>query len=1013
MPQESRTKVDQLQEIYNIIDAETKTAREKGQSIMIIGDMNCKIGKVIPGNKEDITKGGRLLLKLMKNHNLNVVNAMECCEGLWTRIENGIKSVIDYAIMFEEDLRMVNSMEIDEEKYRTPYHLENTAGIRERKYSDHCMITLQLNILVQTEAKQTRVNVLNKDGLTKFKNILSQKKVSNIIDDKDIRSTYTVWNKEIVDIRDSCYKSVKIRKTWKVSRKLTAAKKEITKDLKTKNLTSEQVKLLKERRRMLIELIEEEEQAKEYARITKIVDDIKRDGGVNGTTFWEVRKKLCKPKKEAGHAMMDANGVRCEKPEEIKNIYKEWYKELLTLNKGITEEEKEVEQLVEMQWEVMEAISESKESRTTTIGEVQDVIKKLKINKAKDASSWKNKMIVQGGDEMAESLKKIFNQIDSQRKIPNEWHLMEILAIHKKGKKELMKNKRGLFLTNNISKIYERVLKNRNEDQFNNGITKWNTGGIKNRSTIDNILITTSMIEQNQYLKRNTYLTFTDAEKCFDKMWLLDGVGELWRCGTDVRDCVMIKKLNETAHVTVKTPVGNTDSVHLQNIVRQGTVYGPQICIATMDNINIIGKQIKTPYTPETDISATTFIDDITGTGGYETANNTLFNCNMMEDRKKMLFNNTDGKTEYMVVIGNREEEIKTVTNEVRKGKISRVEEHKMLGCWFDKTGRFEPNIIKRKEKLPIMLQTIRNQASPKTVGIKAVAGRLQLIEAVVIQSMLNSAEGFHDHNDTEIKHLESLQLHILTTILELPPSTPYYALLIETGWWTMKARIHYRKMMLYHNIINSDENRVVKKLVKIQQKVCRDTTWYASVKKAIEHYGVMLNPTKALKSVWKKHVKERINKKLSEELHNECASKTKSRTVRKDEYKMKDYIGKLSVDDTKKVIRARLHMTRIPGNYKQLEIKKCPLCESSETNTEHYFNCKRGERLAKVWGVSVDDLTSDNILKLKNVGDFLETIEVLLEPFMKTRMEKGKAKTTTCNTLLQQEQTTTTSSTK
>ena len=115
-----------------------------------------------------------------------------------------------------------------------------------------------------------------------------------------------------------------------------------------------------------------------------------------------------------------------------------------------------------------------------------------------------------------------------------------------------------------------------------------------------------------------------------------------------------------------------------------------------------------------------------------------------------------------------------------------------------------------------------------------------------------------------------------------------------------------------------------------------------------------------------------------------------------KDEYKMKDYIGKLSVDDTKKVIRARLHMTRIPGNYKQLEIKKCPLCESSETNTEHYFNCKRGERLAKVWGVSVDDLTSDNILKLKNVGDFFETIEVLLEPFMKTRMEMGKAKTTT-----------------
>lgn len=217
-----------------------------------------------------------------------------------------------------------------------------------------------------------------------------------------------------------------------MSRKSTAAKKDITKDLKTKHLSAEQVKLLKERRRMLIELIEEEEQTKEYARITKIVDDIKKDGGVNGTTFWEVRKKLCKPKKEAGHVIMDANGVRCERPEEIKNVYKEWYQDLLTLNKGITEEEKEVEQLVEMQWEAMVAIAESKVSRTTTIGEVQDVIKKLKIKKAKDASSWKNNMIVQGGDEMAESLRKICNQIDLQGKIPYEWQLMEILAIHKR-----------------------------------------------------------------------------------------------------------------------------------------------------------------------------------------------------------------------------------------------------------------------------------------------------------------------------------------------------------------------------------------------------------------------------------------------------------------------------------------------------------------------------------------------------------------------------------------------------
>ena len=51
----------------------------------------------------------------------------------------------------------------------------------------------------------------------------------------------------------------------------------------------------------------------------------------------------------------------------------------------------------------------------------------------------------------------------------------------------------------------------------------------------------------------------------------------------------MIKRLNERARIKVITPVGETDFFELENIVRQGTVYGPQICIAVMDRINFTG----------------------------------------------------------------------------------------------------------------------------------------------------------------------------------------------------------------------------------------------------------------------------------------------------------------------------------------------------------------------------------------------------------------------------------------
>ena len=57
-----------------------------------------------------------------------------------------------------------------------------------------------------------------------------------------------------------------------------------------------------------------------------------------------------------------------------------------------------------------------------------------------------------------------------------------------------MSNKRGLFITSNISKVYEKIIKKRNDEKFREGITPWQNG-IKNRSSTDNILIATSVIE--------------------------------------------------------------------------------------------------------------------------------------------------------------------------------------------------------------------------------------------------------------------------------------------------------------------------------------------------------------------------------------------------------------------------------------------------------------------------------------------------------------------------------------
>ena len=47
---------------------------------------------------------------------------------------------------------------------------------------------------------------------------------------------------------------------------------------------------------------------------------------------------------------------------------------------------------------------------------------------------------------------------------------------------------------------------------------------------------------------------------------------------------------------------------------------------------------------------------------------------------------------------------------------------------------------------------------------------------------------------------------------------------------------------MLYHNIMRSNKKRVLKKLLKEQEKEERETTWLAGIKRYIERLNITLN---------------------------------------------------------------------------------------------------------------------------------------------------------------------------
>ena len=64
-PQESRTLKQELNEMYKDIESQISMAEEKQQKLLLIGDLNCKVGNLITGNTEQVTKGDRILMKMI------------------------------------------------------------------------------------------------------------------------------------------------------------------------------------------------------------------------------------------------------------------------------------------------------------------------------------------------------------------------------------------------------------------------------------------------------------------------------------------------------------------------------------------------------------------------------------------------------------------------------------------------------------------------------------------------------------------------------------------------------------------------------------------------------------------------------------------------------------------------------------------------------------------------------------------------------------------------------------
>ena len=449
-------------------------------------------------------------------------------------------------------------------------------------------------------------------------------------------------------------------------------------------------------------------------------------------------------------------------------------------------------------------------------------------------------------------------------------------------------------------------------------------------------------------------------------------------------------EMNRNIKAIVDTPHGRTEEFEIEEAVRQGTIFGPTLCGVSTNRINKMGLPDPLILYESIEIECPIFLDDMSGMGTAKRIENVGMKMAGMEVTKKFQFNNDQDKTEYMVMKNNKKEEEKVVIT-VRKGEIGRTKEYKCLGDNYKETGSNESKIRKKMEKAKFMAHEVRRRGAYTAVGYANMSVQLLLLDMTVKPTLLANTETWCNITSAEEAMITSHHHEVLCILFGQPRSTPYWGILGETGIWPYKYVIIYKKLMFLHHIINSDEDRIARRMAERQEEMMdenRNGTWYSELWHQVHPMGIATSTEQlreVSKSVWKKEIKKKLGIQIAKEYYEEAQKKTKLRFLRNKQFQMEEYVDVCDAETVARIMKIRLNMVECKMNFKgKYEDTQCLVCDQQET-TEHLLQCEYYKQFtgphAEVVG-KMDKGSKNWLEKAARVMDIIQEIREQHEEF-------------------------------
>ena len=490
----------------------------------------------------------------------------------------------------------------------------------------------------------------------------------------------------------------------------------------------------------------------------------------------------------------------------------------------------------------------------------------LKINKARDPAGLVNELLSSAGTMLKVSLLELFNTIKLKQVRPEFLNSADCVTIYEgKGKKDDLKNERGVFIVSIFRSILLKMLYKRTYKTVDESMSDSNIGARKKKNVRNHVWMVNGII--CDVLSKTTNHTIDiqilDYKQCFDSLWLQACLNNAYDSGIQDDSLTLLYNVNKSVNLAVRTPVGQTQRKTIHSVVLQSDIFGSLLC---SNQIDTFGKECINEnkyiykYKGVLDIPPLGMVDDLLCISecGHKTSMLNSF-INHKTNRKKLQFR--VDKCKKLHVGKTREAykcrdlyidgwKVKGVKNTSTGGetiedtyegpdKVETTDSEKYLGDIISSDGKNTKNIQNRENKGHAASTQVQNILESIYFGKYFFQAAVLLRNSLLVSSMLFNSEAWYHVTTAEIETLEKIDETCIRKFLNAPFATPRIILYLELGVMPLRYIIKSRRLNYLHYILNEDTNSMIYQFLQIQLQNPTKKDWGSEIRKDIQELNL------------------------------------------------------------------------------------------------------------------------------------------------------------------------------